>query len=352
MTNGAIEEDIVKILKVGTQAASVLNSQPWRFVITGNKVSVYILRMKGGPLDFRYIEIYSTACLLENILEGARHYHYAVTYPPFTENVPENSPSVELEFTQLPAAEEYPIDHVLDRHTNRKLYYPTPIPPDIPEAIIKLFRSDTARAMDLSENREFIKTCVDIENIRAHSEIVGNAVYDFIHFDQAKADSLKTGLDIRTLEIPPLVSFFYRMTNNRLIRAVTQKMNLMGFLAPRYHKKLLGSSPLILVFVDTNVERGNMIANWMKIQRVLNLLHRQGLASQLVASGFHLLKSNRNLFNHKELASIESASIKAEKILNAKLDDVVTILRVGYAQPCRYRSKRMNIQDLLIRRPS
>ena len=73
-----MSEDIQKILEAGCRAPSGSNSQPWRFMVKDNQISIFALPEKDHPiLNFRHRGTWvAHGALLENILITSSHLGY------------------------------------------------------------------------------------------------------------------------------------------------------------------------------------------------------------------------------------------------------------------------------------
>lgn len=343
-------QEILEILKVGGRAVSPYNIQPWRFAIEKNRVLVFIKKVMYGLLDFEYLDAYSLGALLENLREGARHYHYSFSYTPISETLNERQPHTILTFyKKREPGPEYPIDHVLMRYTNRKMYLSRPIPSNVPEEMKRIYNSTTASVINISGHEDFIRAYSDVEKIRACNLSTSNEIYDYLIFDAKQADSQKNHLDIRTLDIPFSDEMAMRLTRRyRGLREILRRTGISGKKMAEYQTGLLLSAPLVVAFTETSVRRPTLAEDWMKIQRIINLLQKYGLSSQIITSSIDVLRLNKAAYNKRELAMVDSLTQRIESLLHHKIDNLVTVLRVGYAAPCRVTSQRMDIESLLI----
>jgi len=347
MGTDASHQEIIEILRVGCRAASAYNLQPWRFRVSDHRVSVFIQKERGGYWDFFPISYYAIGCLLENIIEGARHHGYEVSYTLVSHTLSELEPVAELEFNKIHPAEAYDIGHVINRYTNRKSYHDTAVPEPALASAVEIFSDDTSTVVDVSGNRTFIECCTAIERIRFRNHFTFQEIINYILFDEDEASRTKDRLDVRTLELQGIPKQVLKMAQRRFVAQVAARV-AGARLAAGYQRRLLLRTPSLLLFVNTSPETPSLVASWMRIQRIMNRLHRDSLSTHLLCSSIDLLKLKTKIFDNRELGRLVTQRQRLESLAGAEAGAILGLLRVGYADACPVRSLRKDIEDLLI----
>jgi len=122
---GRIEEKIRFLLNYAILAPSSHNTQPWRFLVEGNRVSVYADSTRGLPrVDPEERELHiSVGCAVANLLIAAEHFglEHKLEYFPGEEKVV----TIELSpgHTKKPGFVDL-FHEIAVRHTNRNKYEP------------------------------------------------------------------------------------------------------------------------------------------------------------------------------------------------------------------------------------
>src|SRR3989338_3222161 len=124
------KEDILKIIKAGTQAPSGDNSQPWEFKIQGDKVFVYNLPNRDNPiLNFEQRGAYiAHGALIENMVIASKYFGYIVDITIFPDQVDQNCTAL-LVFKgqQDKNSGDDLYKYISQRSTNRKIYQSRPL---------------------------------------------------------------------------------------------------------------------------------------------------------------------------------------------------------------------------------
>jgi len=129
-----IEVQLRFLLRYAILAPSSKNTQPWRFAVEGNAVSIYADRSRAQPIaDPSERELYvSLGCALENLLVAGEHFGFrcVVSYLPLPDH-PDLACTVVLEAggTRSPSQAAIPLDTILRRCTDHGVYREAPVTP-------------------------------------------------------------------------------------------------------------------------------------------------------------------------------------------------------------------------------
>jgi hypothetical protein len=340
--------DLLKILKVGLQAASPYNSQPWEFEFKEDRLFIYAKYVKHGFLaNFHDGLFYALGAFLENLSEGAKHHHYAMTSRLLSQTIQMATPLCEVTFIQTPQSPEHDISHVLLRCTNRKIYHRQAVPPDILKEMRALFQGGTRQLLDVTGNDRFMNSCALLERVRIANIEFSDDLIDNLCLTPKEAEERRRGLDLRVLELPLLTRLFLRTERNVFFRRTVGRSIIAQKGAETAKKKALLGCPLLIAFQDHDDSPEILVRNWGAIQKILNFLQQHGLSSHLLASSPDLTKIKRGFYPPEQRKILDQADRDIEMTLGIKMQSILTLLRVGYADDCKIKSLRMDPQDLL-----
>lgn len=342
-------KDIIEILRVGLKAVSPYNLQPWVFQFKQDRLVIFPKYQDRGFLgNSQNVVLYSLGALLENLSEGAKHFHYEMTYRLLRREVQLGEPLCEVLFRKTLELRDYDISHVLARYTNRKQYRPEPVPLSLLEEIRSLFQGGTREILDITRNEDFINLCAQLERIRIANLEFNEELIDNICYTPALAEKSRRGLDLRVLELPLLAHVVLRLVHIPFFRKAIARSRLAQKAAEMAKKKALHSCSLLVAFKNEDGSPEASVRDWMAIQKILNLLQQKGLSSQLLGSSPDLTKIKMAFYLPEERKILDQADAAIQKCLGTKMQYVLTLLRVGYADESRYKSLRLNPEDLLL----
>jgi nitroreductase len=156
-----IELQLRFLVRYAILAPSVRNTQPWRFVVEGNRVDLLADWQRGLPIadpDRRELYI-SLGCALENLLVAAEHFgfRHEVSYLPGPDSwhvaasivlSPGGAPS--------PARDGIALEAILARHNDNSVFRPIAIPPALCRCL-QACQADSEPRFDLTEDQLFCR---------------------------------------------------------------------------------------------------------------------------------------------------------------------------------------------------
>jgi hypothetical protein len=343
-------KEIVDILRVGLKAASPYNLQPWKFKFKNEKLLIFAqYGDKGFLYHFQECILYSLGALLENLSQGAKHYHYEMTYHLLADkSFDKTKPLCEVSFQKIVDAQDYDIKHVLSRYTNRNLYSKKKVAPSFLAKINTLFQGKTRRVRDVTNNDTMIDNCSELEKIRAANFELNSEFIGCISFSSFQGARCRQGFDARVLGVPLWQLSFLWLEKNKYFRQIVGGSYLSQFVTKSIYVNWFRRTPLLLAFEEDDSTVQSLVRDWMDIQRIINDLHREGLSSHLIASGVDLTKMDPAFFSAKENTILDLAQSNVQNKMGISLKKILTLLRVGYAKECLVKSLRMNPEDLLL----
>jgi len=341
-------KELLQILTVGLRAMSPYNLQPWAFQHKDDKLLIFGKYSHDGFWRVERLIFYCLGTLLENLSEGARHYHYEITSQLNTDIGP-TKPLCEVTFKRSSSITPHDISHVLSRYTNRKIYRFDPVPPGTLQEIRTIFSGPGRDVIDVTGNSTFIDHCARLERVRLNHPELWDEMIDALRFSACEAENSRRGLDLRNLEVGWVSRQFLRLAaKNKLFRNFIGTGTISQILAESYQKKQLYGSSLLLLFKNSDWSNNSIVHTWMDLQKITNFLHKEGLNSHLIASGIDIIKIKQEFFSPRQRKTMETTVAAIEKNLNVRSGELVTLLRIGYAEACEIKSLRMDPQDLLL----
>jgi hypothetical protein len=201
---------MTQIVRAATLAPSPDNNQPWCFVPRGDELTVQLDRSACLPSDVDHMfDLIALGAAIENsvLAAGMQGYSTDVAYV-VDERVPESPdrycPIARLRFTD--GGQESPLARWIgERATCRRPYDTEPVAKDKLSAI-----SDAAVGNDVSldwlEDRMAIralsKVVAKADGLRFRYQAFHEELYRQLRFAPAEAEATRTGLDVRTFELP------------------------------------------------------------------------------------------------------------------------------------------------------
>lgn len=198
---------LTEILARAVHAPSGDNSQPWRFRIEGNTVSLFnVSDADETQYNFRQRGSYfAHGALIENILIAAKTQGYdgEVTLFPGDAEC-----TARITFTEAEAA-QVPLAAVIEkRATNRKPYQQSALKPEHREALIAA--APIVRFLEGRENLKRVATTVSLnEQLLMENRALHDFLFSMIRWSK-KDEAHKPGLYLKTMELPPPVQILFR----------------------------------------------------------------------------------------------------------------------------------------------
>lgn len=342
-------KEIIEILRVGLKATSPYNGQPWQFQFKNDVLSIFEIYSRGGFLEnFKEVPFYSLGPLLHNLSEGAKHFQYAMTYRLKTRETDLYQALCEVKFQKSSTLPNYDIAHVMSRYTNRKKHRDEYLSPRVLEKIRNSFSGETRAVLNVTNSEAIINNCAALERIRMGNSGLNKEIINQLCYTPEEAEKSRRGLDLRVLEIPAFSQQFLRFSRNEIFRRTIGQSILAQKVAERSHRKLLRETALLIAFKESDASAEVLVRDWMDIQKIINLLNKDGLSSHIVASSVDIAKISRDFFSKKESDTIDQIEKNIEYHLGIKPQEILTLLRVGYADECAVKSLRVSPEDLLL----
>ncbi len=208
MTDELLQANIRKILDMAVYAPSGSNSQPWKFIVRDNAISIIATPEKDHPVfNYRNRGTYvAHGALIENIIIAAPHFGYRPRVIAFPDK---NNLLItaEIILDKSDIAKSDLFDAIVKRATNRRPYKKNPLTKEEKTGLFRDMSSDGAIQYTFIENPEQIRQLgqaisaneiIMLENKKLH-----RAFFDELVWTQKEEEIKRTGLYLRTLELDP-----------------------------------------------------------------------------------------------------------------------------------------------------
>lgn len=345
-----IAKKITEILEEAVFAPSGDNSQPWQFLVHENILDVYSLPEKDNVL-FNYRQrgtLVAHGALLTNISLIAETLGYSINVK-FWPDPEDSSHTFRAEFNPAPPTNNPLVNFIRSRQTNRKFYADIPLRDE--------HRNSLMHEGNISPNVKFVL----IENPN-QKQLLGGAVsknevvmlenkqlhdlfYADIRWTTSSERSLKTGLYLKTMELPLQKLVFFKILQFwPIARILNFTLKLSRFIAKDNSKLYSNGSAIGLVVIPNDdkmfFEAGKISQRiWLNAERLGISMHPVTgivyLAQRIKAGEYQTLSEEHAKIIRDAYSIIEDV---------ARLDDqqcVAMLFRIGYSTPPSGMSSRL-----------
>jgi len=347
--------EIEKIFAVGGRAISGYNSQPWRFLIEHDQVSVFLPRTKNFMLKLHGVTPMTLGFLLENLDQGAQFHGYHMEVLMLDAPSGLDTPFAKLRFRADAATTAPDIAHVLDRRTNRFAYRRGDIPTPTLLGLERLKRAisdDNSQLHVLGTKKRVLgEILADLEVVRFRNIRLIEEVANYVHQQRSSSAAATRDVAADTLDLTPLqtrmLALFKRFPRAR--RPILW-LNAIG-LWRKVRAFCVHATAGYLVFTVSNEKDATYVELGRKIQRSLNELTRLGLASHSMLSGLYLLHlcfENPEIFSTSAKNTLLVCRQDLERMFGVPDRHIAFIVRFGYPSAPVALTPRRPVASLLL----
>lgn len=332
-------DSIVRWLNRAVHAPSGDNSQPWRFKIDGNVVTMFnIPSADATPFNFRqHGSFLAHGAVIENLslIAHEEGYEARVHLLPDEANATARITFVPGRKSPSPLAKA-----IEDRATNRKLYKKTPLQEGHRKELVDSVAGAQGIGLRFVTDTNAIATLARAISTNERLIIENRAVHDFI-FGVIRwtrdEECAKPGLYLRTMELPPPVQFIFRHVLRHWFFA-----NLLGSLGlsrivASQSAQVYSSSSAIGAIILTGESDADFIAAGRAFQRLWLTATSLNMRLHPVTALPYLMQrlnaGEADMFSEKHQALIRYAN---KEIGNAfDLPDnkhIAMLFRIGYGE--------------------
>lgn len=332
--------DIQKILEIAVQAPSGDNSQPWKFRVSGNIVSVFNVPGADNPVyNFRQRGSYiAHGALLENIRIAASEfgYDYALsTFPDATDK----SHVADVTLVQLPSGKRVDalFPFITQRCTNRKPYDAKPIPGEAKDEIARSASGFGGGELKWLEDRGKIETLAKTLSLNERLILENRAVHDylfsFIHWTQEEELKTRTGMYVKTLELATPQEKAFKLFRKWGVVSFLNRLFKVSKLVSRDSQKLYNtSSAFLLILVPSEINEDFILAGRI-LQRVWLTVAKLGLSLQPTAALLYLAQrihaGEGGMFSDRQQKDILEAAGRIRDLFGVTVGIPAMLVRIG-----------------------
>lgn len=336
-----MDNTIKRIITAATMAPSGDNTQPWSFVVSGSKVSLYMhpekdhemLNIKEGGT------LVAAGAALENLLIAARAEGFDAQTTLFPS--PDTShlvATVMFAPGKTPDEGERSLAQAIpQRHTNRAAYKTDDLPRGFLEACATIApRYAPCRIRFVTDKTNLSlagKAASGMEEAALQSQQLHRLFFESILWDEKPHLAGEPGMHIRTLELPPPARPIFKMFRSWPLVSV---LNTFGFarIAAQGNAKIYASSGGVAVFIVPDRAPHTMVRAGQCMQRIWLEAVRQGLAAQPLAGLLYLAAyvadGHAKSFSPQVAERIAYAAASMKSLALAENDEVIAMtLRIG-----------------------
>jgi hypothetical protein len=319
-----MNEDIKEIIKASINAPSGSNSQPWKFEVKGNKITIIALPERDHPvLNFHNRGTWiAHGALIENIVIAAAQIGYSSSIVQFPDRQRQNI-TAHIILSKIEKQEQPLFDAIKKRATNRKKYNAREFTAEERNAIIASTQGIQNCELRLIEDKKAMKKVgiavsknevVMLENKELH-----NLFFDEVVWTEQEEKKKGKGLYVKTMELKPPQKAAFKLFRYWLIMNFVNKLGVAKGIA-KGNAKIYASGSAIGVIIAPN--RDEVFIN---VGRMMERIWLQATALNL---SFHLVTGV--LFLHQGIqGNVSNLSEKHKEIIKSAYKEVADSFKVN-----------------------
>ena len=316
---------IERILTAANSAPSGENCQPWRFVVSGDTVDVY-LRPERDKSAYNWGQrgsLMACGAALENLVlaAGQEGYHANVEFK-LTEN-PIHVASVEL---SKGSQGDILAGAIMERVTNRRPYSREPLSLPQRDAILRAASAVVGPSVRLVGDREHVEILGRVGAMNEEVMLTNRAVHDFFfdHINWTKEDDDRetVGFFIDTLDLAPPARVVFRLLRNWKTAKILTTLGIHKLIGKENGRSNASASAIAIIGSEGTGPLDYVLAGRM-LERIWLSATAQGLSLQPLTG---------ILFFNLLVASGESSpfSIAQERVIRSGAEKIEHILKNGH----------------------
>ncbi len=345
--------NIEEIISYALPAPSGDNTQPWRFRIRRDSISIYNEPLADQSLyNFEQGAAYvSQGALIENISIAASHQGALAKVTLFPNSGEQNLVAViDFEETDQPADPLYTFIPL--RHTNRKPYDSKALSPEEITQLNNITGNNPAFrfVVDPSEIKKLAYAASRNEQLVLGNEFLHKFLFDHVRWNEAHLSKHKNGLYLKTLEMNGFQEMIFKLASKWSRVKVLNKLGLANKVASENEQIYASSGGFGAIIVPVATPEG-FIQTGRLVQRIWLEATRIGLNIHPLTGIVFLknrLRKSQEHFNPQEIATIDEAYKIIQNCFGASDSDRITFqFRIGHALPPSAISPRLTLNQLL-----
>lgn len=315
--------DFIQIANYASKAPSGHNTQPWKFHITDDRITVMPNFKVALPVvDGNNRELFiSLGCAVENLLIAAGHLGYA------THIMEYNIKGITIRLAKTDSTIENPLFRQIEkRQTNRSIYNGSKIPNEKLRQLQTVQKENQIQFYFAEIGTPLADTITGYimkgNEIQMNDTDFKNELLSWMRFNKRQVETTHNGLSYRVFGNPPLPKILARPIVNRFLKSDVQNKS--------DRKKITSSSHFVIYTTQKNT-----VEEWIDLGRTL-----QRFLLKATETGISYAFLNQPC----EVPPLASA---LQKISPFTQEYPTLILRIGYARPLPY-SPRQKIETVIV----
>lgn len=318
-----MNNDFWEIVRLASKAPSGHNTQPWRFRISDNEITIlpnYKVALPVVDPDNRELFI-SLGCAVENLFIASGHLGYKAQ---INSCCPEG---ITISLIRESDIEDDPLfTQIEKRQTNRDLYNGERISKETLEKIMSFHKEAKIRLYIFEKENAIAQTIKEYiregNKIQMNDKLFKSELLSWMRFNTKQVEITQDGLSYQVFGSPALPQCIAKPIVSLFLKPNLQNKSDM--------KKIDSSSHLVLFTTCTNTFK-EWINSGRTLQRFLLKLTEAGISCAFM----------------NQPCEVQSLVPELQSVLSIKNECPTILLRIGYAKPAPY-SPRKEIEKILI----
>ena len=351
------EKTLKELLSIAVRAPSGDNSQPWRFKIIDGGVRVFVI----PDLDNEYLNVdwmgsyIAVGALIKNVKIASSNFGYEANVDYFPKD--ENKKIVaDIEFVPTETRRHILHASIFDRATNRKPYVENKkLSSEALEKYLDIAKQNNLSVSFLSEKstmEEVARAASTMEEVAFQVKELHDAFFKNITWTKKEEREKKTGLFIKTLEVPLPIEWFFRLLRKWSFISFLNKKGFSGKIAEGNAKTYAKASAFGLITIPSGSSISAVKAG-EALQEIWLDLTRNDMSLQLVTGitflNFGIQKYNSPKLSPELIKKTKEAFGVVERAFSVNEGLPVLLFRVGYAPKPSASTSRFEVEDLIIK---
>lgn len=318
----SLEEKLQFLIRFAVLAPSSHNSQPWKFSIHKNIISLSPEKSRALPVsDKNERQLFiSLGCALENLLIAADFYHFKTTVEYFP--VPEVACRILFEESadQTPS-ENHLAFFIPKRATNRNKYLPRPIEPSFYD-FIKKIAQDSDISVAIVDAKELRERLADIA-LRGLIAAMDDDQFrlELSHYVKSNMTQEKVGMPGFGFNIPTPISLFApRLIRRFNVNRITKKQE----------EAVLKSTPAFVIISSRSDNKKSWIVAGQCFEKIALAAERKGMKTAPLAASIQIGKF------FEEVQTVVHSSLRPQ-----------VFFRIGYSEKAPRHSPRLAADEVI-----
>ena len=318
-----MNNDFWEIVRLASKAPSGHNTQPWRFRISDDQITIlpnYKVALPVVDPDNRELFI-SLGCAVENLFIASEHLGYKAQ---ISSCCPEG---ITINLIRTSEIKDNPLFAQIEkRQTNRYLYNGKRISEETLEQISSLCKEDQVQFYIFEKESAIAQTIKEYiregNKIQMNDKLFKSELLSWMRFNTKQVEATQDGLSHQVFGSPALPQYIAKHVVSMFLKPNLQNKSDM--------KKIDSSSHLVVFTTCTNTFKG-WINSGRTLQHFLLKLSEQGISYAFM----------------NQPCEVETLVSKLQSVLSVNNEYPTILLRIGYAKPAPY-SPRKGIEKILI----